>query len=185
MATISSVAPTLLQSAVSQVLPATSASTSKSLSSPSATVILGNATPAPLTYNASGKLANSQIAQLEQAINNDVSNTISGLFSGTSTDSSAVGLPGLTNSPAGNAAASANTPAAQAEQGVLNAQMVVNETLASLFSNSTTSSTSSSDSVTSLFNSENSTPSSGNTTQSALDAAQTANTSLSNKFLIN
>jgi hypothetical protein len=162
MATISSVAPTLLQSAVSQVLPSTSVNSSKNLSSPSATVSLGNATPAPLTYNASGQLGASQISQLEQAINNDVSNTLAGLFSGSSTSGSGSDALSQALVGAGATTPSANTSAAQAQQSLLNAQKLVNDTLSSLFSDTSTDSSSSSDGATSLLSSYYTPPVSGN-----------------------
>jgi hypothetical protein len=138
MATISSVSSTLLQSAVSQTSSSTTVNASTTSYSPSSTVSLKGATPAPLTYNASGQLGSSQISQLEQAINTDISNTIAGLFSGTSNavDTVLNNPPVVGSTSVQSSSSSATTPDAQAAQGLLDAQNVINSTLSSLSSSS-------------------------------------------------
>ncbi len=208
MTTISSIASSVLQNAMTQVsdsptsaaTPTQSAGSSStpatSTASDNTSVTLGSTASTPLTYNSLGKITSAQITQLEQAINNDITNTIDNLFSGTSQSSSnssssifssLVGLPGSSSTSTTSTSSSSTSLANQAAQDVLNANSVVNDTLASLFSGSSNSSFSGSSnssnsdnsSLSSLLSLTAPTASSSSTsstqiTQSAITAAQNA-----------
>jgi hypothetical protein len=157
MTTVSGLAATILQSATSQVLGAPNSSQPQSVRSgpaaPGTAVSLGSASSPSPTYNALGQLSSAQITQLEQAINTDVGNTVSALFSNSqsgATDQSSLYsvLAGL--SSASNATAPA-TAASQAAQAVLNSQNAVNNTLASMLFSSSGSSVSPNSSGTDLY----------------------------------
>jgi hypothetical protein len=115
MTTISSLASTILQDAMSQLNQSSASSTSTSGSTQSANalgysllqslagssntaVTLGSNVSTPVTYSSTGKLTQAQAEQLVQTIDANVANTIGQLFSGTTTDTSNSGISALLGS---------------------------------------------------------------------------------------
>ncbi|HKJ83646.1 MAG TPA: hypothetical protein VJ961_06505 [Mariprofundaceae bacterium] len=88
MSTISSLASSIIQNAVNQVSgigPSPNRNTATVSASGTRVSLGSNASPAPTTYNALGKMSGTQVKQLEKTVTTQVDHTISQMFSGLQT----------------------------------------------------------------------------------------------------